>query len=66
MFFARTQEFEPLEGLRNPKSDMASEATSKKKSVVLAKEYGTKASSRPSCSAKERTIIRKVPLSKAR
>ena len=42
---------------------MASEATSKKKKV-LAKEYGTTASSRPSGSAKERTTMRKAPLSK--
>ena len=44
---------------------VASEATSKKKKVVLAKEYGTTTSSRPSGSAKERTAVRKVPLSKA-
>ncbi|XP_044396448.1 uncharacterized protein, partial [Triticum aestivum] len=41
---------------------LASEATSKKK-AVLRKEYGTSASTRPS--AKDRTVVRKVPLSKA-
>ena len=44
---------------------VASEATSKKKKVVLAKEYGTSGSSRQSATAKERIEVRKVPVSKA-
>jgi hypothetical protein len=41
---------------------VASEATSKKK-AALRKEYGTSASTRPS--AKDKTAMRKVPLSKS-
>nr|XP_040258366.1 uncharacterized abhydrolase domain-containing protein DDB_G0269086-like [Aegilops tauschii subsp. strangulata] len=42
------------------------EVTSKKKKKkVLAKEYGTSASTRPSGSAKERLVVRKVLISKA-
>ena len=44
---------------------VASEATSNKKKVVLAKEYGTSGSSRQSATAKERIEVRKVPVSKA-
>ena len=44
---------------------VASEVTSKKRKIVLPNEYGITASSRPSASAKERTAVRKVPISKA-